>query len=181
MRKMLFILGILVQWTSISFSQEYISSNDGFNFVFNDQNLYNYNLVRTDQEGYVVWTFNLIDQNTPFDTNEYNYIIVGSSNVQNGKITYNPSDYDYWLIPREEKIKFSTYPNPTRGIINICASFVDNKTRFEITDAVNRLIYSDRINNIITNLDLSEESKGIYFIRIFDNEKTLKFEKICLN
>lgn len=181
MRKMLFILGMLVHWASISFSQEIIGLSDGFDFNLNCNNLQEYNVVRTDQEGKVVWTLSFFNQYQPFDSSQFSYVVFGHSSIKNGKITSDPSEYDYWLIKKNEEQEFSIYPNPSIGFINIYTNFIDDKTNYEIIDGMNRVIFLAKINDITTNLDLSKQSKGIYFLKIYNNEKILKFEKICLN
>lgn len=181
MKKILFILGMLVHWTSISYSQEIVCSSNGFDYNLNYKNLENYNIVRTDLNGNVFWTYSFSNTIQHFDSSQENYIVLGITNIKNGKITSDPSDYDYWLVQKEEKINFSIFPNPSIGFINIYTSFVDDKSEFEIIDGMNRVVYRSKINEIITNLDLTRYSKGMYFVKIFNNEKILKFEKICLN
>jgi hypothetical protein len=181
MKKVLFILGMLVYWTSISYSQEIVCSSNGFDYNLNSKNLENYNIVRTDENGNVFWTYSFSNTIQPFDSSQENYIVLGITNIRNGKITSDPSDYDYWLVSKEEEIEFSVYPNPSLGNINIYTSFIDNETDFEIIDGMNRSVYRGKINEIIINLDFSKYAKGMYFIKIFNNEKILKFEKICLN
>ena len=180
MKKILFILGMLVQWTSVSYSQEIVCSSNGFDYILNSKNLENYNIVRTDLDGNVFWTYSFSSTIQNFDSSQENYIVLGITNIKDGKITSDPSDYDYWLIKKEEEINFSIFPNPSIGFINIYTSFVDDKSEVEITDGMNRVVYRSKINEIITNLDLTRYSKGMYFVKIFNNEKILKFEKICV-
>ena len=180
MKKILFILGMLVHWTSISYSQEIVCSSNGFDYNLNSKNLENYNIVRTDLNGNVFWTHSFSNTIQHFDSSQENYIVLVITNIKNGKITSDPSDYDYWLVEKEEEINFSIFPNPSIGFINIYTSFVDDKSEFEITDGMNRVVYRSKINEIITNLDLTRYSKGMYFVKIFNNEKILKFEKICV-
>jgi len=180
MKKILFILGMLVHWTSISYSQEIVCSSNGFDYNLNSKNLENYNIVRTDLNGNVFWTHSFSNTIQHFDSSQENYIVLVITNIKNGKITSDPSDYDYWLVEKEEEINFSIFPNPSIGFINIYTSFIDDKSEIEITDEMNRIVYRSKINEIITNLDLTRYSKGMYFVKIFNNEKILKFEKICV-
>jgi hypothetical protein len=181
MKKILFILGMLVYWTSVSYSQEIVGLNNGFDYNLNCKNLEKHNIVRTDENGNVIWTLSFSNTSQPFDSSQENYIVFGNTNIKNGKIISNPSDYDYWLVEKEEEINFSIFPNPSIGFINIYTSFIDDKSEIEITDEMNRIVYRSKINEIITNLDLTRYSKGMYFVKIFNNEKILKFEKICIN
>lgn len=172
---------MLVINSSICFSQEIIGTNNGLEYNINHNNLEDYNIVRTDQNGVVVSTLTPSSLSQPFDLDQENYMVFGLTNIENGKITSNPSDYDYWLIQKEQEIKFSIFPNPSLGIINLSTSFIDSRTQFKIYDELNRVVYENEINEINTIINLNNYSKGIYFVKIFNNEKILKIEKICLN
>lgn len=175
------ILFILIIKSNLCFSQEVIGINSGLEYNINCNKLDKYNIVRTDEYGIVVWTLPLSNIYNTFDINQENYMVLGLTNVKNGRITSSPSDYDYWLVPEEDEIKFSIFPNPSLGVINLSTSFIDNKTQFQIYDELNRVVYEDEINEINTIINLNNYSKGFYFVKIFNNEKILKIEKICLN
>lgn len=181
MNKILLILGMLVQWTSISYSQEVIGMSNGFDFNLNLKNLENYNIVRTDENGKVVWSLSIFNNNIPFDSSQENYVVFGFTEINNGKIKSNPADYDYWLVPRKEEILFNAYPNPSLGFFNIYTNFIDNESEFQIYDEMNRVIYFGKIDDYTININLSNQSKGMYFIKFYNKEKILKTEKICLN
>ncbi len=72
---------------------------------------------------------------------------------------------------------FSLYPNPSDGIFNI--KFTETKTRrINVIDLQGRIVYSEFNSNQNTRLDLSNLSKGIYFI---DIEGINRREKIIIN
>lgn len=74
------------------------------------------------------------------------------------------------------------YPNPTSGEVNIVfGSIPDANTKLELINLQGMIVYSkiyqDQSNS---RLDLSKYPKGIYFIRLTNDGKTL-IQKICLN
>ena len=66
----------------------------------------------------------------------------------------------------------SVYPNPTNGIITIN---VDNQTEFTITNICGQTIMRGVISGDNQQIDVSELSCGMYFIKIDD--KSIKFIK----
>ncbi len=75
------------------------------------------------------------------------------------------------------QIKANTYPNPSKtGYFTITTNKFDNNTNYTIIDLSGKLIKSGKIHNEKTLIDLSENAKGIYFIKIQNKSgiKTLK-------
>ncbi|MES2545595.1 MAG: T9SS type A sorting domain-containing protein [Bacteroidota bacterium] len=76
--------------------------------------------------------------------------------------------------------QFSAYPNPTTGIITIAlknsAGSIDNIT---VTDVLGKTVLSNTVNTSNTIVDLSNLTKGLYFVRIQAEGlvKTLKVVK----
>ena len=67
------------------------------------------------------------------------------------------------------------YPNPTKGNINIqCSGIIET---VELFDIQGRLLRTAIINANTANLDMSDKSNGIYFIRI-TSDKGMKVEKV---
>jgi hypothetical protein len=74
------------------------------------------------------------------------------------------------------------FPNPTSGIINLEATTLNTIRSIDIIDASGRVVEQRQINRPITGaemFDISNQAKGIYFIRlVFDNDiATLKVIK----
>lgn len=61
------------------------------------------------------------------------------------------------------------YPNPTNSNIFIEAS--NAFTSYQISDISGKIILTDDINSSITKIDMSNYSKGIYFIKLYTNNK----------
>lgn len=70
------------------------------------------------------------------------------------------------------------YPNPAHDILNIKISNTNNYN-IEIQDMQGRLVYSDKINNNNTSIDISRFCRGIYILRIIGKNNTIT-EKIAI-
>jgi hypothetical protein len=176
-----FFISVLVLKTSISFSQEPLGLNDGLNYFTNFNQTKEYDIVRTDQDGNIIWKLSINDNQQPFDSSQSFYIVFGYTFEKNSKITSDPSEYDYWLVPKRKIKEFSIYPNPNLGVFNILNLSSEDNVDIEIYDSLNRLVLKNKLVGFNTTIDLIKFSKGVYYIKIFNNEETLKFEKICIN
>ncbi len=92
--------------------------------------------------------------------------------------TYN----DYRTgIDLELDNNIEVYPNPTSGIINI--NIQNNKDLFvtiEIIDCFGRIIKSQDVSNIDKiNINIADQPKGLYYLRIINNEK-INIQKVIL-
>lgn len=110
----------------------------------------------------------------------------GSSVLNNANVFY---DYNNPTITNNEETVFENlgvnsitkdskvliYPNPTNSIINI-NSYNEIKN-IEIYDISGRLIQYSIVNNLNSIINLSERSKGIYFVKVVTTEGIL-VEKI---
>jgi len=75
---------------------------------------------------------------------------------------------------------FYVYPNPTNGKFNITN---ENAIKsIEILNIFGKVIYNGKIDDYINKIeiDISSFSKGIYFIKVNNNEE-IHFEKLILN
>jgi hypothetical protein len=76
-------------------------------------------------------------------------------------------------VPRD--ISIAVYPNPTKGIINInCKNTIKS---IELYDVQGRALQTNLVNANQSNVDISNQSNGIYFLRII-SDKGMKVEKI---
>jgi hypothetical protein len=83
-----------------------------------------------------------------------------------------------------EEISFGTaiklYPNPTTGNVNINFDKVLNGGSIFITDMTGKQVYSlDNLTNQVLNIDINHFSKGVYFVKIQNNnaQKVIKLIK----
>ena len=60
------------------------------------------------------------------------------------------------------------YPNPSQGIFTIQAN--NPITKLSVTNLLGQVIYQKTIKALTTTLDLTSQSKGIYFIELIAGE-----------
>lgn len=63
------------------------------------------------------------------------------------------------------------YPNPIKDILNIELSYVSKNASISIINLLGRTLYSQNINSLKTSLDIGNYSKGIYLLKIINNDK----------
>ncbi len=79
-------------------------------------------------------------------------------------------------VPTDGSI--SVYPNPTYGIVSInCKNTIKS---IELYDVQGRILQTDIVDGNETTIDISNQSNGVYFIRII-SDKGIKVEKIVRN
>jgi Secretion system C-terminal sorting domain/Metallo-peptidase family M12 len=74
----------------------------------------------------------------------------------------------------EKAIDFYYYPNPANSKVTI-----NSKTEIsEVTvfNIAGQLLYSNKLNNLSTNIDISEFANGTYFFKLKFNEKEVNFK-----
>jgi hypothetical protein len=71
------------------------------------------------------------------------------------------------------------YPNPSNGKLMVENS-PENST-FELYDIVGRKVYTNTLNGIVTQLDLSSFNNGTYLYKITQNGKPVKEDKLIIN
>ena len=67
-------------------------------------------------------------------------------------------------------INYSIYPNPTNGLLHIEQKNSMNNSMLSIYNACGVNVYSTKMHSSTETVDMTGFSKGIYFIRINDNE-----------
>ncbi|MCB0442969.1 MAG: T9SS type A sorting domain-containing protein, partial [Flavobacterium sp.] len=71
----------------------------------------------------------------------------------------------------------SIYPNPTNDIVNITIKDNSILKTIELYDVQGRLLQTQLVNNVNSELNLSERANGMYFIKI-NTDKGSKVEKL---
>ena len=73
----------------------------------------------------------------------------------------------------------SIYPNPSSGVFRIDAG--NNKLKeIKVTDVLGRIVLVTNINSSNTTIDLSKETKGVYFIQLSDENNNRVNKKIII-
>lgn len=62
--------------------------------------------------------------------------------------------------------KFNIYPNPSQNNINISLSEIDLNTEIKVYNSSGQLILVTKAESLVTNIDVSAFSKGVYYVRI---------------
>jgi uncharacterized repeat protein (TIGR03803 family) len=76
----------------------------------------------------------------------------------------------------EVPASFLIYPNPTSGLFNISIANEDNLTYFvAVYNVLGEMVSNTQITHSISEIDLSANKSGFYFIMITDSDNTLKY------
>ena len=88
------------------------------------------------------------------------------------------------IVENQNSTTLKVYPNPTKDYVNFEINGVDDEgIRLEVWNTNGQIIYSKRYNNTpntIEKFDISNYAKGIYYVKVFTNDKVF-VEKIVLN
>lgn len=126
----------------------------------NNQNVYYYNLIDVIGEDY----FNCLG-----NTSKNDFLTIPLYN-QGSRKMYVATFKNYNLSTESAQIvNFKIYPNPTSDFLNVRTEQIINK--IEILDADGRLLKSKTCN--VSSLNISELSKGLYFIKIYTPQKII--------
>ncbi len=138
-------------------------------------------VIELDQNGDTVWTKNYGGSGEELvrsiqQTTDGGYIISGSSNSVDGDVNGGHFGPDYWILKINNIANLSfnpqyleiirIYPNPTTGIINIDS---EKNLKIEVLNLLGEII----IESYDKEINISNQSAGVYFIRITKGEETI--------
>ena len=94
------------------------------------------------------------------------------NNGTNTRSTFNPTGT--FLLPGANT-GLQVYPNPSTGYFQVHLANITGDYKMVITDASNKTVYTRIVQpgEAYIDVDLSNISKGIYFIKAFNGKKTL--------
>ncbi|WP_282072513.1 T9SS type A sorting domain-containing protein [Polaribacter atrinae] len=130
------------------------------------------------------------DQNPSFDWKEAKFSFVVPAGVTKARFTYfsNVGAYKYVddfsiveastaSVKDMQQFDFELYPNPARDFIKVSA--VENFDKVEIYNLLGKLIYEETVSNNNKEINVSNLSDGIYFIKASKGKSvgTYKFIK----
>ena len=180
MKQLVLLILLLLGNQCYSQSNEVVGSNI-FGYRISDAVEGTYNVVRTDVDGKVVWVKPMITDNTiPFDLSDNQYIIYGFTQIINGRITSNASDYDYWLVRSDIDYVVDVYPNPNLGTFYVALSNYTEGIIINLYDITHRLVYNNQITQYINTFQLPALSNGTYVYEIKTSNKLIKIGKLCV-
>ena len=170
----------------------YSDSNNG-DVSGNHSTNYDYWIIKLDSIGNLQWQKCLggtdnDKANSIQQTNDGGYIIAGSSNSNNGDVTGNHGNNDYWIVKlgpypmgiKEEKItqnEVLVYPNPANSSFTV---EVPGQTNYiEVSNSLGQVIEKKLVNKEkVLNFTIKEN--GLYFIKIV-TEKEIITKKLIIN
>ncbi len=82
------------------------------------------------------------------------------------------------LIQLSNSNEFKMYPNPTNGAFTIDVSNITNATKLEIYNALGQLVISNDLTNYSTKINTDQMPKGIYVVRVKENNIIIKTSKL---
>ncbi|MDT8412112.1 MAG: T9SS type A sorting domain-containing protein [Vicingaceae bacterium] len=162
----------------------YSDSNDGD--VTGNNGGRNYWVVKLSSTGTIYWQKALGGTNgsnlghSIQQTTDGGYVIAGRSNSNDGDVTGNHGDYDYWVIKLSPSVgvneiaafnEFSVYPNPTSNQITLKVKTDLIGDVYTIYDNMGKMVMSGKINTENTVIELNNLSSGIYLFSIGENSK----------
>ena len=83
-------------------------------------------------------------------------------------------NFDTNIISESTDVKqsiYNVYPNPTKGVFTIKLDATE-KHDITINNALGKTVYSSTINDVMTTINLSSYSKGVYTIELKNNSST---------
>ena len=184
MKNYFITLCCIISFTFNSFAQqnETIGLMSGTSYTRVEDDQAEYNIVRSDVNGNVVWVNDLITTSPGvFDITLDLYMVYGYTTINNNKITSNPGDYDYWLVVKTKNIESFIYPNPTRNNVFLFSSDLSNNVRIILFDINGKEILRERLIDYTTNIRLPFLSQGTYLYQIQNDNLTIKTGKLCVN
>lgn len=80
------------------------------------------------------------------------------------------------IIDPVEGMEFSVYPNPSAGVFTVQLPEFRSGLAVQVTDVYGKLIYQSSLNAVETEINLHDESAGLYFVTItgHDVQSTVK-------
>lgn len=180
MKKLILIILLLLGNQCYSQSNEMVGT-EIFGYRLSDAVEGTYNVIRTDENGKVVWVRPVITDNLiPFDLTDNQYIVYGFTQVKNGKIINNPSDYDYWLVKTDTTYEVTIYPNPTTTTFYVSLSNYNDGISINLYDVTHRLVFNNQITQYLNFFTLPQLSNGTYIYEIISTDKIIKTGKLCV-
>jgi hypothetical protein len=88
--------------------------------------------------------------------------------------------FDLSYLNSDENFNMNVYPNPSTGIVNVTLPYTDSASELTIYDMSGQKVFSTTVNipekDNIKHIDMSGYQRGVYFIRLNNNNivKTVK-------
>jgi len=90
-----------------------------------------------------------------------------------------PPNWDNLERNIEIKQNLEVYPNPTNGVFNVKIENSENSV-IEVVNALGKTILIQNVNSNISNIDLTSQPKGVYFVKVVSGE-VLEVKRVIKN
>ena len=154
---------------NISSEPEFVNPSPGVGLDY-EGDLYDWSLSKNSP---------CINAGSPDTTDLYlpQYDLAGNLRIKHDTIDIGAYEYQLGINNINDFITFSKdfvlYPNPATDYINISLSHNNQTNKFEIYDITGKLILSEKLISTLTKIHITGLSKGLYFYRIKNNNKTI--------
>ena len=121
-----------------------------------------------------VWNFDWTAPPTNVGTITFYVASVAGNggSVTNTQVVYNTLNIGGVLgVNKAQLLNFSMYPNPSSGHVNLQLPSGNYRAQVKVYDYLGKTLIQNSINSQNTNLNISNLSAGIYFVRIQSDSK----------
>ena len=161
----------------------YTYSNDGD--VTGNHGLADIWLIKTDASGAIQWQQTYGGSGLEFTqlmlpTPNGGHTIVGTTNSNDGDVTENNGDFDFWIVKlgsdgttaTQEVAKniFSLYPNPNNGTFTIAGDIVLDNATLNVYSTLGQLAYSGKVTH--ATVSISNLAAGVYQVQLTTGKTT---------
>ncbi len=115
-----------------------------------------------------------------FDPNLSEYILQTSA-VNSSPCVVKFSEVANNIVPIDEKILYSAYPNPSQGKFVVQSSDVNESFELEVQNCIGELVLTKRIVRMNQPIDLSDLESGIYYLKFTNKKNEPGFLRIVIN
>ncbi len=137
----------------------------------------------------------VFDSDLPYPTGSLKYNSISFVDSQTGYFlsgdyvfkttdggTYTQLNDPTMSIPEIENTNISIYPNPSSNNINIQIDEIANKNFIiEIVDTSGKQLFKQKINQNTSIISIKNLTKGIYYIKVLNNNNSIVSKKIIKN
>ncbi len=168
----------------------YTASNDGD--VSGNHGSHDFWMVKVDHTGNMLWQKTLGGSNVDIAlynslTNDGGFIMAGASLSNNGDVSGNHGEFDYWIVKLSAETvgademhvrnRMVIYPNPATDLLTVTG--ISPKTELSITNMFDEIILKTVVQNDIESIDISNLQSGAYIIQA-TTLGTIKINKIFI-
>ncbi|MEI6489309.1 MAG: T9SS type A sorting domain-containing protein [Bacteroidota bacterium] len=147
--------------------------------------------VKIDSAGSIQWQKCLGGSMTDYgahilQSTDLGYIVAGYSDSNDGDVTGNHLDYDYWVVKLSPSLgvnenyfqnKISIYPNPNSGKFILYSN--KNLSNIKVFDIMGRVIWQTGVTQSNTfNIDIMNYAKGVYYVRSVNEDGEIEMQKL---